>query len=51
MVFFIKISKLTGESVHLRAVGRSALGGKFEQIFRRDHSVPLYLSASKREYT
>ena len=42
--------KLAGKSVRPSAVGESALGGKFVQIFHRDHSVPLSLSAVKREY-
>ena len=39
--FFIKMIELAGESVRPSAVGESALGGKFVQIFHRDHSVPL----------
>ena len=42
--------ELAGKSVRPSAVGESALGGKFVKIFHRDHSVPLSLSAAKREY-
>ena len=38
--------KLAGKSIG----GESALGGMFVQIFHRNHSVPLSLSAAKREY-
>ena len=41
--------KLAGKSVRPLVVGESALD-KFVQIFHRDHSVPLSLSAAKRGY-